>query len=265
MMARALALAALLAPTLASAYQLKTDPTGATIRLAQTEVTFRLPARIPDGLDAEEVEAAIRGALDGWAQVTGLTFKLVAGDPDAKPGYVANGENHNDILFVEQGWQWDDNALAATLLAIDTTSHTIVDADIVLNATQHRFRALSADHTPSGIYDDLQNTLSHEMGHVIGLAHTDVTAAVMFPDAPKGEVAKRVLKEDDIDGARAIYQSGKGGTSPDPTVPTDAQGLQGVAQGMASIGCSSASGGSSPAALWALAALGFWGLRRRST
>ena len=41
------------------------------------------------------------------------------------------------------------------------------DADIALNTGSHTFRALAADSTPGGPYDDLQNTLTHELGHAL--------------------------------------------------------------------------------------------------
>jgi hypothetical protein len=73
-------------------------------------------------------------------------------------------------------------------------------------------------------YMDLQNTVTHEAGHFIGLAHPcEITQAAasangvpvcsggamssttMYPSAPLCETRKQSLDADDIDGVCAIY------------------------------------------------------------
>lgn len=71
------------------------------------------------------------------------------------------------------------------------------------------------------IYIDLQNTLTHEAGHFIGLAHPcelslgNCTPAMqtttMYPATTPGDVQKRTLSPDDIAGICAIYPSNGGG------------------------------------------------------
>jgi hypothetical protein len=72
-------------------------------------------------------------------------------------------------------------------------------------------------------YIDLQNTLTHEAGHFIGLSHpcgdpglpscassTGFAETTMFPQTTPGDVAKRSLSADDVAGIRAIYPDGGG-------------------------------------------------------
>ena len=40
---------------------------------------------------------------------------------------------------------------------------------------------------------DIQNTLTHEIGHVIGLDHVEQSGSTMEPSAPLGETRKRIL------------------------------------------------------------------------
>jgi MYXO-CTERM domain-containing protein len=55
-------------------------------------------------------------------------------------------------------------------------------------------------------FDDVQNTITHELGHVLGLMHSDTSAdLVMYPSAPPGELTKRTLKDDDRDGLLSLY------------------------------------------------------------
>ena len=64
---------------------------------------------------------------------------------------------------------------------------------------------------PDCFYQDLQNTITHEAGHFVGLAHSNVAGATMNPTTSPGETAKRSLSADDIAGVCAIYPEAKGG------------------------------------------------------
>ena len=72
---------------------------------------------------------------------------------------------------------------------------------------------------------DLQNTVTHEAGHFLGLAHPceadpgtatangvpvcsghpEMASVTMFPSASPGEISKRTLAPDDVEGVCAIY------------------------------------------------------------
>ncbi|WCJ31470.1 matrix metalloproteinase [Euphorbia peplus] len=51
---------------------------------------------------------------------------------------------------------------------------------------------------------DIETVALHEIGHVLGLAHSSVKGAIMFPDIYPGEIA-RSLSDDDIKGIEALY------------------------------------------------------------
>lgn len=63
-------------------------------------------------------------------------------------------------------------------------------------------------------YIDLQNTATHEAGHIVGLDHEPVNEAVatMNATAYPGELTKRILADDDVNGICTIYPKG-GATS----------------------------------------------------
>jgi len=115
----------------------------------------------------------------------------------------------------------------------------IVEADVEVNAdtsTPSAFMWADLDVTATnGGYHDLQNALTHEMGHFIGLDHTcelapgaaagevddqgnpvpdcgDATQAemdaTMYPSSEAGDLSKRTLSPDDRAGLCTIYPVG---------------------------------------------------------
>ncbi|MFN7133053.1 MAG: matrixin family metalloprotease, partial [Myxococcales bacterium] len=196
-------------PSLAWGWEHKRDASGHPVRFAEREITFHLPAKLPPGVTAAEVRDAAERSLRAWSEVSGLRLRFEQGPANARAGYDAAGTNRNDILFVESGWSYDENAVAVTLVTVDRDRHHIIDADILLNADKRRFKKLADGTRAAPVYDDLQNTLTHELGHALGLAHTHDAEATMFADTQRGETAKRELSADDIDGIRALYLTGE--------------------------------------------------------
>jgi MYXO-CTERM domain-containing protein len=88
---------------------------------------------------------------------------------------------------------------------------------------------------------DLRNTLTHEVGHFVGLAHARDPAATMDASTQMREVEKRTLAADDVDGVCAIY-------------PAEDDG-----------GCGCGSGGAAGALALLVAALALRRPRRRQT
>jgi len=163
-------------------------------------------------------------------------------------------DNQNDVLVL-QDWPYDAQALAATVVTINTRTHQIVDADVAFNASAHHFRvvdALTEAQRHAQTLDDIQNTVTHELGHALGLMHNLVdTEVVMYPSAAPLEISKRVLAADDRAGLAALYG---GSQVADAGVPAEL-----AAFGPVTGGCSAGSS-SAPAALLTLMLLV---LRRR--
>jgi hypothetical protein len=93
--------------------------------------------------------------------------------------YNKNAGNQHVIAFRDNGWPYMDpsNTLALTTLQVDFDTGEILDADMEINS--HDFR-LSVDGSgpDAGAYD-LLGILTHEAGHFLGLAHSDVRGAIM--------------------------------------------------------------------------------------
>jgi hypothetical protein len=113
------------------------------------------------------------------------------------------GENLNAVLYQDLEWPYDPSAVAITTMTFDLNSGEIVDADTELNARDYPFAT-----EPALDEVDLRAVLTHENGHVIGLAHSDVSNATMQPEARGfGFTELRSLAPDDERGVCAIYEA----------------------------------------------------------
>jgi hypothetical protein len=112
---------------------------------------------------------------------------------------------------------------AVTTVIYNTDTGVIVDADIDLNAKDY-FWTTTDDETKAAT--DIQNIVTHEIGHLLGLAHSKEKSSTMYETTRQGELDKRTLHADDELGVCTIYpygqQSPKGAGQ--GKVPQDVQG-----------------------------------------
>lgn len=127
----------------------------------------------------------------------GYTSKDIA----ANRGGVSN--NTNVVVWRDSNWEEQSNILALTYASF-TSDGRIVDGDIEVNAEDFNFDELASPQ-PNGGTADVRNTMVHEAGHFIGLAHSEDIEATMYRSATPGETNKRTLHPDDIAGLCAAY------------------------------------------------------------
>ncbi|HET9450753.1 MAG TPA: matrixin family metalloprotease [Aggregicoccus sp.] len=238
------AAAALYGPP-ARAYELKRDASGAVVRW-QGAVRFVVEAQLAERLAAPGADVAVEAAVHTLRQYLGaLEVELAPGAADAVGYDVSEGAHNQSQIVALEDWPYDPATLAVTVVTLDTRDHRILDADIAFNAAHRQFAVLPEDASEGGLYDDVQNTLTHELGHALGLGHNGALPdAVMFPSARRGETRKRALHEDDRAGLAELYG-------------------RAVAMELAQEQGCSATGGSSSALALALLALPLLWRRRR--
>ncbi len=105
----------------------------------------------------------------------------------------------DDCGNVHDCWQFGGTALAITTTTYSPTTGRILDADIEFNAATYRFTTVSApvcvqpSTSASCVQMDIQNTATHEIGHMLGLAHYASSSSTMNASANPGELTKRTL------------------------------------------------------------------------
>lgn len=112
--------------------------------------------------------------------------------------------NQNLVVWRDTGWDRVASRMTFALTSVTYNPQTgqIVDADIEINSENYMLNVVDPVEAN---YADLKNTLVHEVGHFIGLDHSQLRGATMYPNAALGETGKRVLHDDDIDGLCASY------------------------------------------------------------
>jgi hypothetical protein len=196
-------------------------------------------------MTTDQVASALQGAAAAWSKGTNsCTYLRLVPALSTAPTPQAVNDGHNSLIFHGRVWchvgangkcnvDYDSSALAVTTDTADKKTGQILDADVEVNLVDYQWADLVED--PNLTSDmDLQNALTHELGHLIGLDHTcfdplssatgvrpddnngvpvpdcatasaDVQATTMFPSAQPGDTQKRTLAPDDVNAVCTIY------------------------------------------------------------
>jgi MYXO-CTERM domain-containing protein len=208
----------------------------------------------PDGrgsqdLSIDQINETVVRATNNWSSRTDScsNMRLTAIPADGPQEVAADG--HPVVVFRDTVWARPGGIPhEPSAIGLTTVFHvsapgqpgdaTILDADIELNGVNYTFttdpmNAVPRDGTSIA---DLENTLTHELGHVQGLAHTcwdhttdtpplddkgvpifdcndpamppEVAMTTMFPYSfQPGETSKRMLSPDDQRGICEIFSN----------------------------------------------------------
>lgn len=263
----ALLLVATLIPSAAAGYQ-RAEVTGASGRYLywpQRTIDYTLNKLGCKDVSLQATLGAVKRSFFTWASpsCTDIYFIYKGLSAETKTNLVL-GQNEKPDLANLVVWHntWPPKGVssadvtkempAVTTVVYSTETGVIVDADIDLNG--HDFFWTSTDDATKSA-TDIQNILTHEIGHLLGLTHSSNQGATMYESTHQSELEKRTLHADDQLGVCTIYPFGD--TTPkgsgQGSVPQEVQG-----------GCATARGGGGATAglvLLGLAAL--LALRRR--
>ena len=217
-----LLVAGLLLPSTADAYTFATDTgdsSGAALTwLDEGPIDFRLHYQGGSGMPAWLLHGASRKAFATWAEVEQADVSFEEGPayagipcPHAIPeeyldripeacGTTEAPEHDylSALYFMETAWTFGTEVIALTTLSWAEGAR-LVDADISFNGVDYEWSVLEDE-----ILVDYQSIAVHEIGHFLGLGHSDVPGAIMRIDYEEGSLV-RELGQDDIEGISALY------------------------------------------------------------
>lgn len=139
------------------------------------------------------------GSLVDFTESTNSTEQALTTIDDGNGGI--NGLNQVVFDSSSDFFSVGSSVVAVTLPAYFPSTGQIVEADILLNSANFTF---SSQSTVINGQLDIQDVITHEVGHFIGIDHTPIGAATMFPYVDYAEHAKRSLSADDIAAAAII-------------------------------------------------------------
>ena len=175
------------------------------IKIAFSSSLNSPPANIKAGSD---VVGVTRRALARWAEAANVRFIETSSDALS---ISASGEgDHVSLITVadtpeNRGVFSTADRTGRTRVFYDPATGTIMEADVAINPAAQ----FSTDGTPNTY--DLEATLTHEIGHVLGLEHSSEAGAAMQPRQgtnglyEQAALSPRTLSDDDRAGAHALY------------------------------------------------------------
>lgn len=200
--------------------------------LADGKIPYWINKKGSDDLSLVEVRTGLDQSFNAWKAVEATNIDFSFAGFTVTNGFSNDGKNV--ISWDENGKTLnsigvkDGEALAVTIPSVDTATGEIRDVDIVFNGSSipatggscSGFRKtsirwnLAEQHCAISIRKDeylthLQSTATHEIGHLLGLAHSDVVGATMstrgVTPSFENSTEQSTLEADDRAGLMFLY------------------------------------------------------------
>lgn len=178
--------------------------------LGQPVVFMVNPENAPNAQTMDDISAA----MTAWSTVPGCSLRVLNGGSAA----VCSSRDLNSIVFNNCDGRFGPSPTCASILALggmdwDPTQTKVINGTTFVRAvTGH----ISFNPYASCIFDDhciVREIATHELGHALGLGHSEFADATMFGVAHfDGRCAS--IHQDDINAITFIYPATGGGPGP---------------------------------------------------
>ena len=155
------------------------------------------------GISYDEAYAAVVAGFSQWLNAEcggGAGPRLTISDygpVDCRQAeYNQDSPNANIIMFRDEDWPYENaiDTLALTTLIFNADTGEIYDADVEVNSVQSPMSI--GDIGPNDI--DFSSVITHEIGHFLGLSHSDAPGSTMRPSYAPGQTAMSSIELDDV-------------------------------------------------------------------
>lgn len=150
------------------------------------------PLNQPVNLSTADVVATIQRAAARWSGMCRLTFNYLG--LTSTPPNLEGPASSVDLVNV---FGWDvlrnENAAYSAVTKSWWIGSGFIDADIVMNTAQ------------SWTLPEVEGIMTHEIGHALGLSHSDVSASVMYASPYHSTAYMNTLRGDDANGCAVLY------------------------------------------------------------
>jgi len=181
------------------------------------EVNVRMDQDGTTDVPGDDEFTAIRKSMDTWNQVDCPHPQFVdAGFVSGIEPCIGTKCVGTNVILWEDEATWtklhpiDDTSpdpvtlrtIALTTLYYNDSTGAADSFDLELNNFRFHY---SVTDDPDLAQTDIQNTITHELGHVLAMDHSHDPEATMYYTATTGAMWMRTLGEDDITGLCAMY------------------------------------------------------------
>lgn len=144
----------------------------------------------------QEVIDVIKKAMRSWSEVSGIIFvykgKTVNSLHNMTDGVISIGYWSENAFIFEHG----EVASDAQIVGTDTE---ITDGYIILNGGDQNIT------TVPGNLIELQGLMTHQIGHLLAIDHSDVEESIMYASPYHSYEYQTILRADDIKAAALLY------------------------------------------------------------
>lgn len=174
--------------------------------------------------DRDLLRETVRRSFQTWSEApcpaggfASVSFVELARASCARVEFNEEGPNANVVIFRDEGFEYDSascgspdricNTLARTITTYDLKTGELMGADVEINTS---YNVYGFQGEPDLF--DLEAVVTHEVGHFLGIAHTqgdEHPDATMFAEISVGQTAQRHLALDDLEALCAVYPPGR--------------------------------------------------------
>ncbi|CAA7407683.1 unnamed protein product [Spirodela intermedia] len=178
----------------------------------KTNLTYAIISTAGVSASASTLQGVFSRAFSRWSEVTTLTFAQVDAavvEPDITIGFFSGDHGDGEAFDGALGTLAHAFSPPDGRLHLDAAENWVAEGDVTTASS-------------SSWAVDLESVVVHEIGHLLGLGHSSVEEAIMYPTI-RIRAKKVLLADDDIQGIQSLYgrnPSYNGSTTPPSSTTT---------------------------------------------